>query len=227
LSSGGTSFAFLGADGSTVLKLFKHQHLTSESWLFNIRLPHDVPRIQKIIKRESQLHHKRTPFFFTSCTLAYRELKDETGILFLPLHKDPRFHKRIRLIDRLGYALEVDLSQTEFALQRRATPLFDHLKSLLDEDRLLDAKQAIQSLIHLLEKRCRKGIADRDPHLSLNFGYVDGQVIEFDIGSFSSHPLLAHEAAVKKELFFATYELRQWLEKRSPELLKEILNLFK
>src|SRR5438132_613848 len=39
LSSGGTSFAFLGKDGKTILKLFKHQHLTQNSCLFRSALP--------------------------------------------------------------------------------------------------------------------------------------------------------------------------------------------
>src|ERR1700722_9090601 len=34
LGSGGTSFAFLGKDGKTVLKFFKHQHLSKPCFLF-------------------------------------------------------------------------------------------------------------------------------------------------------------------------------------------------
>lgn len=226
LSSGGTSFAFLGKDGKTILKLFKHQHLTLHSWLLHFCLPgiSDALRIKKILFTEEKHHHKRVPFFFTSCAIAYEELCEETGLLFLTLHRDPRFSKTAALIDRLGFSLKIDLSQTEFAIQRCVIPLFDYLSPLIKNGHMEEAKQAIDSLVSLLRTRCSKGIADRDPHLGLNFGFIDGQAIEYDIGSFSRDPGFSHPAHVKKELFFATYELRQWLEKHSPALLDYLLH---
>ena len=127
------------------------------------------------------------------------------------------------LIDRLGFSLKIDLSQTEFAIQRCVIPLFDYLLPLIENGRMGESKQAIDSLVSLLRTRCSKGIGDRDPHLGLNFGFIDGQAIEYDIGSFSRDPGFSHPAHVKKELFFATYELRQWLEKHSPILLEHLL----
>jgi len=222
LSSGGTSFAFLGKDGKTILKLFKHQHLTPKSWLFYTCLPgiSDALRIYKILEREKKHHHKRVPFFFTSCAIAYEELREETGILFLTLHRDPRCDKTVTLIDRLGFSLKLHLQDTEFAVQQRATPLFEHLLPLIHTGRMEEAKEAISSLISLLSTRCRKGIADRDPHLGLNFGFIGNRAMEYDIGSYFWDPDLSQASHVKKELFFATFELRQWLEKHSPELLE-------
>lgn len=225
--SGGTSFAFLGKDGNTILKLFKHQHLQAPSWLFAFSFPGmgELFRLEKILYREAKHHHKRIKFFFTSCAIAYDELKNETGLLFLALHKDPRYKKTVTLIDRLGSSLQVDLSQTEFAIQRRAIPLLEHLQILIDQGHILNAQQALESLVSLLAKRSSKGIADRDPHLSLNFGFIENQAVEFDIGSFSKEPHLSTASEVKKELFFATYELRQWLQDRSPMLQEHLCRL--
>jgi hypothetical protein len=206
MGSGGTSFAFLGKDKYTVLKLFKHQHLT--------------PRTGALKRHR----HKSLLFFFTSCAIAYEELREETGLLFLTLHKSKRHQKVVHLIDRLGLTLKIDLSQTEFALQRRAAPLFAHLDTLLQKGNVDEARVIINGLIDLLAKRASKGIADRDPHLSLNFGVVDTKVIEYDIGSFSREPCLALPSHFKKELFFSTYELRDWLSARSPLLLEYLLN---
>jgi hypothetical protein len=225
LSSGGTSFAFLGKDGKTILKLFKHQHLTSDSWLLHTALPGlcDILRLQKILFREQKQHHKRIPFFFKSCAIAYQRLREETCMLFLTLHKEPRCAKIVTLIDRLGVKLTIDLSQTEFALQRFVTPLFDHLKALIQSGQHELAKQAIDSLIALLRRRCEMGIADRDPHLGLNFGFLDGKAAEYDIGSFSPDSRMALPAQIKKEIFFTTYELREWLQQYSPLLLDQLL----
>lgn len=225
LSSGGTSFAFLGRDGKTILKLFKHQHLTPTSWLLDTALPgrSDLWRIHKILQKEHKHHHKRIPFFFTSCAIAYEALRAETGMLFLTLRKDPRCAHTVTLVDRLGFKLPIDLSQTEFALQQFVTPLFDYLLPLIEQEQLKRAKEAIDSLIALLRTRCEKGIADRDPHLGLNFGFLDGRAVEYDIGSFSWDPQIASSKEVKKEIFLASYELREWLEEHCPQLAEELL----
>lgn len=227
LSSGGTSFAFLGTDGHTILKLFKHQHLTQDSWLFRISLPGicDRFRIEKILFMEEKQHHKRTHFFFLSCKIAYEHLRQETGLLFLTLHKDPAYAKKVTLIDKLGFSLAIDLSETEFAIQRCVTPLFDYLLPLIHTGQIEHAQRTIDSLVSLLATRCTKGIADRDPHLGLNFGCIDAQTIEYDIGSFSWDPKLVDPCHIKKELFFATYELRQWLECHCPQLLEHLYEI--
>src|ERR1700733_14130066 len=76
---GGTCLVFLGADGKTVLKLFKHQHLFSKSALFHIALPGiaDLWRVQKIAATQKKHAHKRCDFFLGSCAMAYASLKEE------------------------------------------------------------------------------------------------------------------------------------------------------
>src|SRR5476649_77108 len=81
---GGTCLVFLGADGKTVLKLFKHQHLYSRSFLFHIALPGiaDFWRVQKIAATQKKHAHKWCDFFLGSCALAYASLKEETGLIY-------------------------------------------------------------------------------------------------------------------------------------------------
>lgn len=224
LGSGGTSFAFLSEDKQIVLKLFKHQHLRPSTFLWNFSLPWlcDFIRIKNIVCKEHEQHHKRAPFFFTSCAIAYEELKKETGLLFFTSHKNACFSKKVQLIDRLGFALEVDLSQTEFAVQWAAIPLFTYLDALIAQKKMHEARAALDSLTALLATRCSKGIADRDPNLMSNFGFItpETHAVEFDIGSFLRNPQTSDTSYVKKEIFYATYALREWLKTRSPELLE-------
>lgn len=197
--SGGTSFAFLGEDGKTVLKLFKHQHL-----------------FPKNPKKHAHKHHS---FFFNSCRLAYDFLNEETGLIYLCLEPNPHFTKSVRLYDAWGMVHTLDLSRTEFALQRKAEPFFPTLERLLKTGQTEELKQALDALKHHIQARCRHGIGNRDPNLFINFGFLDGKVIEFDLGSFYLNPSLIES----KEIFFSTYALQRWLEEHSPELLNYFL----
>lgn len=220
IGSGGTCFAFLGQDGKTVLKLFKHQHLSPRSlfYKFPFPLPLERMRLAQILKKENEQQHKRLPFLFNSCALAHRHLQQETGILYLCLKKNPLNPHVLTLIDRWGFSHQLPLSQTEFALQKKAIPLFSHLQQLLNVGKINECKTALNALLSQIAQRARKGIADRDPNLCINFGYCEARAIEFDIGSFfSASPFTPFSLA--RELFFCTHTLQKWLEKESPELL--------
>ena len=224
LGSGGTSFAFLGEDGTTVLKLFKRQHFAAHGLFFHVCFPGiaDVWRIHKILQREWQHQHKRQAFFFNSCQLAYQHLKEETGLLFLTLSPDLHFSRRVKLIDAWGVPHSFDLSRAEFAVQKKANLLYPVLEKLLKDGRQEEAKQAIDSLLKLISARCAKGIGDRDPNLLINFGFNDGKAIEIDLGSYYLKPELSSTFATAQELFLSTYALQKWLEKHSPDLLNYV-----
>lgn len=223
---GGTSFVFLGDDGKTILKLFKHQHLFSKSYLFSIALPGitDFFRIRKIVYDKKKQAHKHHSFFFNSCKLAHEKLKEETGLIYLSPEPNSYFTKKIRLIDSWGFVHSIDLSRTEFAIQERADLFFPYLENLLRTQQKEKCKLAIDSLFALIERRCNQGIGDRDPNLLINFGFIHDKAVEFDLGSYFSDPRLKNPQAKARELFFSTYGLQMWLEKHSPDLLEYLLD---
>ncbi len=197
---GGTSFVFLGEDQKTVLKLFKHQHLFS--------------------KKHAHKHHT---FFFGSCKLAFDHLQKETGLIYLCLRPNPHFSRSVQLIDTWGFAHTIDLSQTEFAIQKKAEPFFPHLEHLLKTGQTENGKRAIDALLKQMRTRCNFCIGNRDPNLLINFGFIEGEAIEFDLGSYFPDPRLKNPLLQAKEIFFATHTLQKWLEKHSPELLNYLL----
>jgi hypothetical protein len=220
LSCGGTSFVFLGEDGKTVLKLFKHQHLNARHFFSKFRFPgvFDACRVLKIQKLEKRHLHKRKPFFFKSCTIAYEQLKQETGLIFLTLQPDTHFKRRVKLIDAWGIPHYLDLSRTEFALQKKAELLFPFLQAKIHDKE--QSQAVLDSLITLIRNRCKKEIGDRDPNLQINFGVIDGKAVEFDLGSYFINPELKSPFAAARELFFSTFYLKQWLKTHAPELLE-------
>jgi hypothetical protein len=235
LGSGSECFAFLSADGKTVIKFFKLDHARpvyflkgllredhsayagtlSNHWMLHTPLisPLETWRDRLLGIREFRI--TRT---FSSLKMAFEELQEETGIVYLHLNPTEDIHQTITLIDANGYQHQVDLDTTRFLVQKCAIPLETHLNELIVTGDLPQAKLAIDSLFELILKRCRKGFADRD-FINRNIGYIGNQAIEIDLGSFQRDPSMKNPWAYKKELFFATLELKEWLKSHSPELL--------
>ena len=212
LGSGVQCYAFLSQDGTTVLKVFKHYH----SWPHNALLKQiDLPFTAKVLRaREQRMQH-----IFGSCKIAYEDYQEETGMIYLHLDRTEHFKRSVTLVDKIGIAHQVDLDSVAFALQKRADLVFPHLDALMKKGDLKGAQQAIDSLLGLIQRRCQKGIANSDPIVRRNFGFIEGSAVEIDIGSFAKNPFLQKPYAIKRELFYETLELQEWLQKY-PELLE-------
>lgn len=215
LGSGGQCYAFISQDQKTILKVFKHHHMRPESYLNWIYLPSFLePLRHKIIhERKERLHT-----IFLSCKLAYDRFKEHTGLLYLHLNKTHIFHQTITLVDNIGIAHPIDLDSLEFALQKTATLAYPKIDQCMKEGDQEAAKRCLKSLIELIVARSKAGLADRDPIVKRNFGFIGEKAIEIDLGSFYEDPLLTQAPAYKRELFCETLKLKSRVQKRYPEL---------
>lgn len=217
LDSGGQSYAFLSQDEKVVLKLFKMHHLRQYPWLYRTHLPGllDSYRIQFLLYQKQKLQRA-----FSSSTIAYNALKEETGLLYLNLNV-PRADfatLRIKLIDKLGIAHELDLCHIPFVLQYRADNAFKTLRVHLGHKDIPAAKQVIKEIIDCLKARYQKGIKDLDPALRRNIGLIKDRAIAIDIGAFFQTDVPMSQEEMKQELTDDTRRMRKWLKKRSLEL---------
>jgi hypothetical protein len=235
IGAGSECFVFLSADQTTVLKLFKleiaryiyirkglfsedHRHLAgtlSDHPLTQIALPQPL---NQVIKRILGIREFRIGQTFNSVTLAYNNLKEETGLLYLHLNPTHHFQKKLTLYDASGIGHQIDLDQTRFCLQKRAIPLEKHFTLLKKQNLRAKAQQSIDSLIQMIMSRCKKGFADRDL-LNRNFGFIETQAIEIDCGSFLKNPQMTEPSVCKQEIFYATLELKEWFKKNYPEMV--------
>jgi hypothetical protein len=229
LGAGSECFAFLSQDGTTVIKFFKldqfrpvylHRGLFCEDYsaYAGTIAKHTFPVetlpswAAHLLKRLWGIREYRLQRTFESIQLAYHHLKEETGLLYLHLHPQGEFNPFI-LYDACGIAHSIDLHSTRFVLQKRGTSIEEHFSSLSEEK----GKKSLNSLLALLRKRCMKGIHDRDI-VPRNFGFLGTEAIEIDTGSFSSNPHMKEAWIYKQELFYATLDLKLWLEKTHPTL---------
>ncbi len=229
LGAGSECFAFLSQDGTTVIKFFKldrfrpvylHRGLFCEDYssFAGTVAQHTFPVealpswAAHLLKRLWGIREYRLQRTFESIQLAYGDLKEETGLLYLHLQPQGKF-KPLILFDACGIAHNIDLNTTRFVLQKRATSIEEHFSSLSEEE----GKQSLDSLLALLFKRCMKGIHDRDI-VPRNFGFLGTEAIEIDTGSFSFNPHMKEAWLYRQELFYSTLDLKLWLEKTHPSL---------
>jgi hypothetical protein len=213
LGRGGQSFAFISEDGKTVIKFFKHHQMYLLEWFKKLPLPTFLhPVREKFLKK----HRHRSSELFKSCAIADAEFKNRTGLIYLHLSKTSQFKKKLTLVDLLGIEHQVDLDTTPFALQKRAEPAYHTFKRLLSQGKAEEAKQCIDSLVALMVERFQKGIADRDPNIRRNLGFVGTQAIEIDLGSYTKAK--KQNLSLATELRKKTAKFHTWLSQRDPSL---------
>jgi len=157
-AQGGQSYVFISEDGNTVLKFFKEM---PRPWI-----PFHNYQKKKLTKLLRTMNGYR---------LAFERLPQETGLL--ALHFSPTsIPLRTVLVDRLAIEHSVDLSSIYFVLQKRAAPFHALAGSFSDE--------TLAKVSALLKKRASVHIADHDPRLQDNLGWIDGQLVFIDPGRF-------------------------------------------
>ena len=105
LAKGAQSYVFTSADKQTVIKFFRIYHLIPPIWLTTLSfpLPLQTYKIRKMLEKRSELDKD-----FQSYKIAFEELKDETGLLFLNLNKTDHLKKSLTIYDKIGIAYQGD-----------------------------------------------------------------------------------------------------------------------
>lgn len=221
LGSGGQCYAFVSEDDQYVIKFFKHHHMRKQKFYDHFPLPTflDVKRKEMALQRTRELEK-----VFSSFKIAHDRFKKQTGLIYLHLNKSDLFHQKMIIVDKIGIRHFLDIDQMEFALQRKATLALPKIHALIQQQQIDEAKKCLNSCLHLIVERCKAGIADHDPVMKRNFGFIDDQAIEIDLGSFGEDDFLKVARNFKRELFFETIKLRKWIKKHSPQLASFLEN---
>jgi hypothetical protein len=216
LGSGAQCYAYLGEDGHTVLKLFKHHHLWLEHPLDFLPLPW----LQSYLKERRTKRQLRCETLFRSCHLAAKELPQTCGIEFAHLNKTPDcLHTEIRFQDRFGSWHSIESDDYEFLLQRKAEPIDSFIHQAMQNGDLIGAQAAVRSVIKLVGARCDKGIKDYDPAFMQNYGISNGKALHLDFGSLKHCELVRYRPLRDQEILRVTRPFREWLTDSHPALL--------
>jgi hypothetical protein len=164
---GGQSYVFISEDGKYILKFFKEMPRPWFPW----------PSYQK--KKLGKLARTLRGY-----QLAFNRLREETGLLYLHLAPTSSPLPAV-LVDRLHIEHRLDLSSIYFVLQKRAEPITNFSESTLSQ------------IYELLQKRSSVHIADHDPRLQSNLGWIDNHLVFIDPGRFVDDPHATSDLPMK------------------------------
>lgn len=204
LSLGMQSVAFLAEDGQTILKFFKHR----ASFLKKGRFVWQVPYVEPILE---------------SYKLAYSHLAKETGLLYIHLNKTTGKLPTVTLVDKQGMIFHLALDETEFVIQKRAELVCPTIRRHMQSGNLKEAKALLHSLVTTVKKQYASGLLNSDHAFRRNVGFVEGQAIFIDAGSFYKEHLPLDK--VRADILDKGKNLEKWLAKHYPKLHQYYLSL--
>jgi len=218
LSAGAQCYAFLSGDGKYVLKFFKMKHFLPKRWLKYVPLP----GLEKYRFRKVQRRILRQKALFSSYKMAYEELKDETGTVYIHLSKSSDLKVAAKLFDRTGKCSVAQLDQFEFVLQEKAQLFLDRINALMHEQRDDEAAEAISALLNAVANQCKRGFIDHDSGIGHNYGFVGDRVIHFDVGRIAYDETAKAPSCYQREIVRVGKKLEEWLIVHYPELLPSL-----
>src|SRR5262249_20275599 len=148
----------------------------------------------------------------------FKELKDETGLIYVHINNSRDLNKKVTIFDKHGTRHVVDIDRTSFYVQKRAQLIYSRISELMHLEKVDDAKKIISTVFSLLDHLGKKGIVDNDPILRKNFGLIDDVAVQIDIGKLRIDPERKKNLAYKKEVASITHSFKTWLEKNYPAL---------
>jgi hypothetical protein len=211
IGKGSQCYVFESEDHDVVLKFFRHSRYRSHPINALITAPEIVT---DIIKQKEQKKKDKLKTLFISCELAYQELREETGLVYLHLNTTDYLKQTVVLYDKLKRPMAIAIDDYAFLIQKKGEQTLTHLTRLLEQGKKKEAKVALASLSATLKKCLRKGIIDTDGMIHKNAGFRNHKAIILDVGGFErrtpNNPQIT--------LWQTTRRLRTWLQNHDPEL---------
>lgn len=209
---GGQAYIFFSNDGQYVLKFFKQKHFRKPTYL------NYIPFITHFREKKFAKRDRRLAEDYLSYKIAYNEMFDESGLLYLHLNRTSHLQTLLTVVDRLNIAHTIDLDQVDFILQRRAAMIPQAIDQAMRDGNPEEAKRILSEVTHLIVSRCQKGLRDKDPNISTNCGLINGRAIKIDVGRFYHDDRMKDPLFMKAELYHITRAFKHWLLPRYPEL---------
>lgn len=209
------SFVFESEDGKHVLKLFNNRY-QKKVQLYSF-LSH-FPWIGSWATSRAGYFQGKLIKTCKSYGIAFDEMRDKTGLLYIHLSPTSNLPAKLDLLDPLNICHEINPNQIGFLIQKKATLVYPALKEYLNSNDMEGAKHAISTLIDLFFWKWRHAIADNDPLIRTNYGFIEGEAIQIDVGPLSKMPAFQPLEQNREQIEKITASLKFWLNENAPEL---------
>lgn len=215
LGKGCQSYVFASEDGLYVIKFFKYQRYRLQSWLSYFP---PLPAVVKYRQEKIEKKWNKLDGFVQSWKIAFENLKDETGLVYVHLNKTDYLDRQMTIYDKIGKKHIISLDQMEFCIQRKAIMLCDVIIDYKQKNDLQGAKQLVHQLLNTILSEYSRGLADNDHALMQNTGVAQGKPVHIDVGQFVFNEAVKEPTIFHQELLTKTYKFKIWLKEQYPEL---------
>jgi hypothetical protein len=192
LSYGGQMTVYESADHKYVIKFFNPRSVIKENWFHQfskLRRFNSLKWITNTYFRQKQRLQK----YFLRYEQAFKDLKEETGLVYAHLDPSTTLSQTIEVVDKEGNLHQIPLDAYPFVLQKKVELTMAHLGRLKKEGKLEEAKESVRQIYALFLSRAQKGYTDRLQTLDKNYGFFEGKAVQLDVGRIRKVELDTHK----------------------------------
>lgn len=215
LGRGHQSFVFISDDQEHVIKVFNNAHQRKIAFF---KVLSYIPFFNGWASQKMSSTQTKCQKTFESYAIAFEEMRDQTGLLFSHLNATEGLPP-ITLIDPLNIRHRLNSNTLGFLIQKKVKLVYPALEEWIQHEDIDKAKRALSNLLDLFMWKCQKGIFDNDPLIRTNFGFLDEDAVQIDVGPLSKDLTIQESDRMRAEILRITTSLKQWLEEKSPDLL--------
>ncbi len=198
LSYGGQSTVYESQDKKYVIKFFNPRAVNKENWFHQFAKMRRFNSLKWITNTyfRQKLRLKK---YFLRYELAFKDLKEETGLVYVHLDPSTCLSKTMELTDKEGNPHRIQLDAYPFVLQKKVELTMHHLDRLLKNGDVEGAKESVKQIYELFLSRAQKGYTDRLQTLDKNYGFFEGRAVQLDVGRIQKIPTIAENPIKEME----------------------------
>jgi len=214
LNKGRQSFVFVSDDDKYVIKFFRFHRYRVSTFNKVISVFSIGRKYTNILQRElNELYQEN----MNSYKLAYENLKEETGVIYVHLNKTQNLKKKLQIKDKFKSKYFIDLDNFGFVIQKKTKSFMQALLEAKDD--IIEVQSLLESFVNNLHSIYSQNILNKDRHVLQNLGVLDNRVLEIDIGRFIVKKELENLDILHKEAYHYTVYLKKWLSKNIPDAI--------
>ena len=214
IGKGSQCYAFASEDGQYVLKFFKFKHL-KPSLMVDLLPP--IPPFRAFKQNCCERKIRKLISLFSGYDLAYRQNRQQSGLLYLHLTPTHYLHLTATVVDKIGIKRKIDLDEVIFLVQRKGETLRDRLRTLLDQGNINEAKQTLADIMTMYVSEYKKGLFDHDHGVMHNTGFIGPIPFHLDVGKFKKDERFKQPAIYQQDLKLVVCKINAWIQKSYPQ----------
>jgi hypothetical protein len=180
--------AYESADHRYVIKFFNPRNTIKESWFHKTSRLCKMSSLKWMVKTYGG-KKERLRQFFERYRLAFQDLRDEAGLVYVHLDQSTALSQKLEVVDKEGRTHQVDLNVCPFVLQKKVELTLTHLDKLLEKEDIEGAQEGVRQIYALFLSRAQKGYTDKLQILDKNYGFAEGRAVQLDVGRICKKPL--------------------------------------